>query len=109
LLRRDYEQGLVSGLDGGWVSILQTALIFDTRDFEPDPTRGYYVEIANEFSNQSLVHNSTSTNCLFKDEFIKKYQLDHEQFLVDDLVLEIFLEAKHHSLNFKTNGVQTEV
>lgn len=51
LLRRDYEQGLVSGLDGGWVSILQTALIFDTRDFEPDPTRGYYVEIANEYSN----------------------------------------------------------
>jgi hypothetical protein len=51
LLRRDFQQGLISGLDGGWVSIIQTALIFDTRDFEPDPTRGYYVEIANEFSN----------------------------------------------------------
>ncbi len=51
LLRRDFDQGLISGLNGGWVSILQTALIFDTRDFEPDPTKGYYFEIANEFSN----------------------------------------------------------
>ncbi|WP_291031917.1 Omp85 family outer membrane protein [Dyadobacter sp. 50-39] len=50
LLRRDFEQGLVSGLTGGWVSIFQTALIFDTRDFEPDPTKGAYFEIANEFS-----------------------------------------------------------
>ncbi len=51
LLRRDFEQEVISGLNGGWVSILQTALIFDTRDFEPDPTKGYYFEIANEFSN----------------------------------------------------------
>lgn len=51
LLRRDYEQGLITGLDGGWVSIIQTALIFDTRDFEPDPTRGIYFEVANEYSS----------------------------------------------------------
>jgi len=51
LLRRDYEQGLISGLEGGWVSIIQTALIYDTRDFEPDPTRGAYFEVANEYSD----------------------------------------------------------
>ena len=51
LLQRDYQQGLVYGLDGGWVSLLQTALIYDTRDFEPDPTRGLYFKAANEFSN----------------------------------------------------------
>mgnify|MGYP000117787690 CR=1 FL=1 len=51
LLRRDYEQGLIHGLDGGWISIIQTALIYDTRDFEPDPSRGLYFELANEFSN----------------------------------------------------------
>lgn len=51
LLRRDYEQGLVHGLNGGWISIVQTALIYDTRDFEPDPSKGFYLEIANEFSN----------------------------------------------------------
>ena len=54
LLRRDFEQGLIAGLNGGWVSIIQTALIFDTRDFEPDPTRGAYLEIANEFSGKAI-------------------------------------------------------
>lgn len=51
LLQRDFESGKISGLDGGWVSILQTALIYDTRDFEPDPTKGAYFEIANEYSS----------------------------------------------------------
>ncbi len=54
LLQRDFEQGIISGLDGGWISILQTALIYDTRDFEPDPTRGYYFEIANEYSSKYI-------------------------------------------------------
>ncbi len=54
LLRRDFEDRLISGLEGGWVSIIQTALIFDTRDFEPDPTKGYYFEIANEYSSKYI-------------------------------------------------------
>lgn len=64
LLRRDYERGLVNGLDGGWISIIQTALIFDTRDFEPDPSRGYYFEIANEFSNP-IIGSQFDFNKLF--------------------------------------------
>lgn len=54
LLKRDYEDNLISGIDGGWVSIIQTALIFDTRDFEPDPTKGLYFEIANEYSSKAI-------------------------------------------------------
>lgn len=54
LLERDFEQGKIFGLNGGWVSILQTALIYDTRDFEPDPTKGMYFEAANEFSNKVI-------------------------------------------------------
>jgi outer membrane protein assembly factor BamA len=54
LLRRDFEQGKVSGVAGGWVSIVQTALIYDTRDFEPDPTKGLYFEIANEYSSKYI-------------------------------------------------------
>ncbi len=54
LLARDAQQGLIFGLNGGWVSLLQTALIHDTRDFEPDPTRGIYLEAANEFSNRAI-------------------------------------------------------
>lgn len=54
LLRRDFDNGLISGFNGGWVSIIQAALIYDTRDFEPDPTRGAYVEIANEYSGKYI-------------------------------------------------------
>ncbi|EIA08964.1 Omp85 family outer membrane protein [Flavobacterium frigoris] len=54
LLQRDFDQGQISGLNGGWISILQTALIYDTRDFEPDPTKGYYFEIANEYSSKYI-------------------------------------------------------
>ncbi len=50
LLARDAATGRATGLDGGIISILQQALIYDTRDFEPDPTRGVYFEIANELS-----------------------------------------------------------
>jgi len=64
LLRRDFQQGLISGVDGGWVSLLQTALIFDTRDFEPDPTRGCYFEIANEYSNP-IIGSQFKFNKLF--------------------------------------------
>lgn len=54
LLQRDFEQGNISGLNGGWISIIQTALIYDTRDFEPDPTKGYYFEIGNEYSSKYI-------------------------------------------------------
>ncbi len=75
LLRRDFEQGLVAGLNGGWISIIQTALIFDTRDFEPDPSRGYYVEFANEFSN-SVIGSQFNFNKFFAQaRFYKKIPL----------------------------------
>ncbi|WP_245318774.1 Omp85 family outer membrane protein [Hymenobacter elongatus] len=64
LLRRDAQQGLIFGLDGGWVSIIQAALIHDTRDFEPDPTRGVYFEAANEFSSP-VIGSQFSFNKLF--------------------------------------------
>lgn len=51
LLQRDFDNGLISGLEGGRVSIIQNAIIYDTRDFEPDPTKGLYFEIANEYSS----------------------------------------------------------
>ncbi|NRS93880.1 outer membrane protein assembly factor BamA [Chryseobacterium sp. 16F] len=54
LLKRDFDQGKISGLNGGWISLLQTALIYDTRDFEPDPTKGMYFEIANEYSSKAI-------------------------------------------------------
>ena len=54
LLARDASDGLAAGLAGGRVSILQEALLYDTSDFEPDPTRGTYFEVANEWSNPAI-------------------------------------------------------
>jgi len=54
LLERDATLGLVSGLGGGRVSILQQALLYDTRDFEPDPTKGVYFEVGNEVSAPAI-------------------------------------------------------
>ena len=45
------QSGEVFGTQGGVVSLIQTGMIYDTRDFEPDPTRGVVLEAANEFSN----------------------------------------------------------
>jgi hypothetical protein len=54
LLVRDAAVARVSGTAGGRVSILQQALMYDTRDFEPDPTAGVYFELANEWSNATI-------------------------------------------------------
>lgn len=72
LLRRDYQQGLVYGLNGGWVSLLQAALIYDTRDFEPDPTKGYYLEIGDEFSNQAIGSNFAFNKLFIQGRLYKK-------------------------------------
>ena len=51
LLEDNLVQSRIIGLSGGWQSIIQAAIIYDTRDFEPDPTSGHYFEVTNEFSN----------------------------------------------------------
>lgn len=72
LLRRDNEQGLIYGLNGGWVSLLQTALIYDTRDLEPDPTKGAYFELANEFSNPVIGSNFSFNKLSIQGKIFKK-------------------------------------
>lgn len=72
LLRRDFEQGLVSGLGGGWVSIIQTALIYDTRDFEPDPSRGVYFEAANEYSGKYIGSQFDFNKLFFQGRYYYK-------------------------------------
>lgn len=39
-------------------------MIYDTRDFEPDPTSGYYLEIANEYSSP-IIGSEINFNKLF--------------------------------------------
>lgn len=51
LLRDDVERGRAFGLNGGRVSLVQLSIMYDTRDYEPDPSRGVFLELANEHSS----------------------------------------------------------
>lgn len=75
LLERDFEQNKIFGLNGGWISIIQTALIHDTRDFEPDPTRGIYFEAANEFSNKIIGSQFNFNKVFFQGRIYQKLPL----------------------------------
>ena len=45
-LRVDCERGVIVGCAGGWNNFLRLGLSFDTRDFEPDPNRGVFIDAA---------------------------------------------------------------
>jgi hypothetical protein len=42
--------GGVPGFDGGWSNFVRLGISYDTRDFEPDPKNGYYVDYCFEGS-----------------------------------------------------------
>lgn len=65
-LREDFEQGRVFGLQGGRVSLVQLSLMYDTRDFEPDPVRGVFLELANEYSSPYLGSEFTFNKMLLQ-------------------------------------------
>ena len=50
LLRADAAAGRAFGLGGGRASLLQLSVMYDTRDFEPDPYRGVFLEFGQEHS-----------------------------------------------------------
>jgi outer membrane protein assembly factor BamA len=54
LLRNDYEAGKIRGVYSGQVSILQAGIVYDTRDLEPDPGKGIFAEITEEFSAKAI-------------------------------------------------------
>jgi len=66
LLRDDAAAGRVFGVGGGVVSLLQLSLMYDTRDFEPDPTKGVFVELANEFSSPWIGSEFSFNKVLFQ-------------------------------------------
>ena len=54
LILQDYSAGKIRGLGDSWVHIYQVGLVYDTRDLEPDPSRGIVAEITNELSLKAL-------------------------------------------------------
>jgi outer membrane protein assembly factor BamA len=49
-LGSDCAAGLVAGCDGGWNNTLRAGVSFDTRDFDPDPRSGVFVDSTGHWS-----------------------------------------------------------
>jgi outer membrane protein assembly factor BamA len=53
-LAEDCASGTAIGCDGGFDNFLKLGLTLDTRDFEPDPTRGFLIQSVAEISTKVL-------------------------------------------------------
>ncbi len=51
--------GLLRGCEGGWDNFLRLGVAFDTRDFEPDPNRGIFADLALDVGTRGLGSNYT--------------------------------------------------
>ncbi|MDX1961344.1 MAG: DUF5982 domain-containing protein [Leptospiraceae bacterium] len=47
----DSEAGKIRGINGGYVNLARIGLVYDTRDFEPDPAKGIFAEVTHERSD----------------------------------------------------------
>jgi outer membrane protein assembly factor BamA len=54
LIGNDSAAGTISGVGVANISMAQVGVVYDTRDLEPDPNRGIFAELTNEYSNRAL-------------------------------------------------------
>jgi hypothetical protein len=53
-LQQDCNAGLVRGCDGGFNNALKFGVAVDTRDFEPDPNSGFFVDFTTELAGRPI-------------------------------------------------------
>jgi outer membrane protein assembly factor BamA len=53
-LSEDCAARRITGCEGGWNDYLRLGLAFDTRDFEPDPNRGVFIDVALDLGTRLL-------------------------------------------------------
>ncbi len=53
-LKEDCEAKKIRGCDGGYVNQLRIGLVYDTRDFEPDPNKGIFAEITHDRTMKAM-------------------------------------------------------
>jgi outer membrane protein assembly factor BamA len=53
-LREDCQSGLLVGCAGGLHNTLKLGVALDTRDYEPDPNSGMFIDLTGEFSSRML-------------------------------------------------------
>lgn len=54
LVHKEFLAGNIKGYGNNTISLLQTGVVYDTRDLETDPSRGIFAEITNELSVNAL-------------------------------------------------------
>ncbi|MCB1160891.1 MAG: BamA/TamA family outer membrane protein, partial [Leptospiraceae bacterium] len=53
-LTEDAEAKKISGYNGGYINLLRFGLVYDTRDFEPDPNKGVFAEVTHERAEKAI-------------------------------------------------------
>lgn len=61
LLTQDERNNGLVGVGYNFITIAQLGIVYDTRDLEPDPSRGVFVELTGEFSSKLLGSNRDFT------------------------------------------------
>jgi hypothetical protein len=69
LLQQDVENKKVFGINGGLLSIIQAGLIYDTRDFESDPSKGIVAELSDEISAPVIGSSYLFNKALFQFKY----------------------------------------
>ncbi len=59
------------GIDGGWVNHLRVGAAYDTRDFEPDPRTGWYVDATAEWAGPATASDYRYTR---ESAAVRRYQ-----------------------------------
>lgn len=83
LLQQENKQGLVRGLGNNLINIAQVGFIYDTRDFEPDPSSGMFVELTDELSNKAFGSRFNFNKTFFHANYYKQVAKDS----IDRLIL----------------------
>jgi len=64
-VREDCDRGLLVGCHGGRDDVLRLAIAYDTRDFEPDPNTGVYIDLSVDIGTVALGSEFTYARALF--------------------------------------------
>lgn len=69
LVTQDANAGLINGLQGGYINYTRVGLMYDTRDFEPDPDRGIVLElnhsVVSKYNASDYEYNKTFAQFMF--------------------------------------------
>ena len=81
-LRTDRDAGRIRGFDGGWDNALKLGATLDTRDFEPNPTRGYFLQGIGRFSLKPLGSNYNYAQFKLEGRAYHNFLKNEEQALI---------------------------